>query len=149
MLALCFSIGELRLALPGRCVVEVLPRHVLRPVALAPAAVTGLLPFRGALVPVVDLCRLVLQRDARPVHSSRIVIVSVAEQTGGARLVGLLAEDVLDLVPAGETVPGLQLADAPWLGAHLAEPPGLPQLLDPSRLLPDELAALFVADAAA
>jgi len=148
MLALCFNVGEQRLALPTAAVVEVLPRHVLRPVALAPPAVIGLLAFRGALVPVVDLCRLVLQRDCRPLRSSRMIVVSLP-QAQGHRLVALLAEHVLDLVPAGDTVSGLQLADAPWLGDHLVDPPGLPQLLDPARLLPDELAALFVADAAA
>lgn len=142
MLTLCFNVGDLRLALPGTCIVEVLPRHALRPVALAPAAVAGLLLFRGALVPVVDLCRLVLQRDCRPLRSSRLIVVALAH-AGGRRLVGLLAENVLDLVPAAETVSGLQLADAPWLGDHLADQPGLPQLLDPARLLPDELAALY------
>ena len=148
MLALCFNVGEQRLALPTVVIVEVLPRYELRPVALAPASVIGLLPFRGALVPVVDLCRLVLQRDCRPLLSSRMIVVSVPHG-GSRRQVALLAENVLDLVPVGDTVSGLQLADAPWLGDHLVEPPGLPQLLDPSRLLPDELAALFVADAAA
>lgn len=148
MLALCFNVGEQRLALPTVAVVEVLPRYELRPVALAPASVIGLLPFRGALVPVVDLCRLVLQRDCRPLLSSRMIVVSLPHG-GSRRLVALLAENVLDLVPVGDTVSGLQLADAPWLGDHLVEPPGLPQLLDPSRLLPDELAALFVENAAA
>lgn len=142
MLALCFNVGELRLALIASAVVEVLPRHALRPVALAPRGVAGLLVFRGALVPVVDLCRLVLDRDCRPLLSSRLMMVAIPHG-GGQRLVGLLAENVLDLVPAGETMAGVQLADAPWLGDHLADQPGLPQLLDPARLLPDELAALF------
>ena len=148
MLALCFNVGEQRLALPTVVVVEVLPRYELRPVALAPASVIGLLPFRGALVPVVDLCRLVLQRDCRPLLSSRMIVVSLPHGRG-RRMVALLAENVLDLVPVGDTISGLQLADAPWLGDHLVDPPGLPQLLDPARLLPDELAALFVENAAA
>lgn len=142
MLTLCFNVGDLRLALPGTCIVEVLPRHVLRPVALAPPAVVGLLQFRGALVPVVDLCRLVLQRECRPLLSSRLIIVALPH-AAGQRMVGLLAENVLDLVSSTETISGLQLADAPWLGEHLADQPGLPQLLDVDRLLPDELAALF------
>jgi chemotaxis-related protein WspB len=148
MLALAFQAGDLRLALPAQCVVEVLPRSVLRPVALAPPGVVGLLAFRGTLTPVVDLCRLVLGRDTRPLRSSRLVVVSLPHG-GGERLVGLLAEQVLDLIPIGDTVPGLRLPDAPWLGEHLAEYAGTPQLMDPARLLPEALAALFALEAPA
>lgn len=142
MLALAFQVGDLRLALPVAAVVEVLPRRALRPVALAPAGVAGLLPFRGTLTPVVDLCRLMIGRDCRPLRSSRLIVVALPHGTR-QRLVGLLAEDVLDLVPTGDTVAGLRLPDAPWLGDHLAAQAGLPQLVDPTQLLPGELAALF------
>jgi chemotaxis-related protein WspB len=146
MLALTFQVGELPLAVPAAAVVEVLSRRELRPLALAPPGVVGLLPFRGQLVPVVDLCRLVLARECLPLLSSRLVVLAVAEATR-TRLFAVLAESVLDLVPIGTTVPGLRLPDTPWLDGHLAEQPGLPQLFAPAKLLPDDLAALF--DAAA
>lgn len=142
MLALAFHVGNLRLALPAAAVVEVLPRCELRPVALAPAGVVGLLSFRGTLTPVVDLCRLMLGRDCAPLRSSRLIVVMLPQATGH-RLVGLLAENVLDLVAANHTLPGLRLPDAPWLGDHLAEQQELPQLLDPAQMLPEALAALF------
>jgi chemotaxis-related protein WspB len=142
MLALTFHVGDMSLAVPAPAVVEVLSRRELRPVALAPGAVVGLLPFRGTLVPVVDLCRLVLDRDCRPLLSSRLVVLAV-EDVGRRRLFAVLAESVLDLVPVAATVPGLRLPQTPWLDAHLADQPGLPQLLDPAKLLPDDLAALF------
>ena len=147
MLALAFRAGDLRLALPTAAVVEVSPRRALRPLALAPVGVIGLLPFRGTLTPVVDLCRLVLGREAAPRRSSRIIVVTLPAGEG-QRLLGLLAEDVLDLLPVRSTVPGLRLPGTPWLGEHLADQPDLPQLLDPAALLPVELEALFVAQAA-
>lgn len=147
MLALAFNVGELRLALPVSVVAEILPRRVLRPVALAPAGVVGLLALRGTLTPVVDLCRLLLGRDCRPLRSSRLIVVLLPHR-GGFRRVALAAENVLDLVPMGETLPGLATTGAAWLGEHLADPPGLPQLMDPAQLLPDELAALYQQDAA-
>jgi chemotaxis-related protein WspB len=101
-----------------------------------------LLPFRGHLVPVVDLCRLVLGRECRPVLSSRLIVLAV-DDPGPSRLFAVLAESVLDLVPVAATVPGLRLPDAPWLAEHLSDQPGLPQLIAPAKLLPDELAALF------
>jgi hypothetical protein len=93
-------------------------------------------------VPVVDLCRLVLRRECRPLLSSRLVVLAVVDDTH-TRMYAVLAEGVLDLVPAGATVPGLRLPDAPWLADHLADQPGLPQLLQPDKLLPDALAQLF------
>jgi chemotaxis-related protein WspB len=146
MLALAFRVGELRLALPTAAVVEVLPRRSLRPLALAPESVIGLLPFRGTLTPVVDLCRLLLERECAPLRSSRIVVMTLPGKNG-PRLLGLLAEDVLDLLPITATIPGLRLPSAPWLREHLADQPDLPQLLDPAALLPEELEALFVAEA--
>jgi len=146
MLALAFRAGELRLALPTSAVLEVLPRRALRALALAPESVVGLLPFRGTLTPVIDLCRLLLGRECAPLRSSRIIVITLAGKLG-PRLLGLLAEDVLDLLPIAATIPGLRLPNAPWLSEHLADQPDLPQLLDPAALLPDELEALFVAEA--
>ena len=147
MLALAFRAGPMRLALPISAVVEVSPRRELRPLALAPAGVIGLLPFRGTLTPVVDLCRILLGRDCRPLRSSRIIVVRLSGKAAD-RLIGLLAEDVLDLLPVTATIPGLRLPSAPWLSDHLADQRDLPQLLDPAALLPDELESLFVAEAA-
>ncbi|MBW8366908.1 MAG: chemotaxis protein CheW [Arenimonas sp.] len=142
MLAIAFQVGDHALALPASRVVELLPRRSLRPIAMAPEGVIGLLAFRGALVPVVDLCRLALGRDSRPLRSTRLIVLSLPQEDG-QRLVGLLAESVLDLVTLGDTLPGLPVAGAPWLGEHLAGSPGMPQLVDPMRLLPVELAALY------
>lgn len=147
MQALAFRAGPHRFALAARQVREVLPRTELHPVALAPDGVIGLLPYRGALVPVVDLARIVLERDTAPLRSSRIIVVECRD--GAApRLVGLLAEDVLDLIDARATQPGLRLTDQGWLGDHLADADGLPQLVAAERLLPAALAALFRAQGA-
>jgi chemotaxis-related protein WspB len=152
MLALGFHVGELRLALPVHFVVEVLARRALRPLALAPAGVVGLLPFRGTLTPVVDLCQLMLGRPCRALRSSRLIIVALDADAGvepeaAPRLLGLLAENVLDLMPTGDTLAGLRLPEAPWLGDHLSDQHDMPQLIDPAQLLPAELAALFTRQA--
>ncbi|MEO6172328.1 MAG: chemotaxis protein CheW [Arenimonas sp.] len=142
MLAIAFQVGDHALALPASRVVELLPRRTLRPIAMAPEGVIGLLPFRGALVPVVDLCRLALGRDSRPLRSTRLIVLSLPHGDS-KRLICLLAESVLDLVTLGDTLPGLSVSGAPWLGEHLAHSAGMPQLVDPIQLLPVELAALY------
>lgn len=140
MIALAFRAGSLRYALAAAGVVQVLPRRRLRPLPLAPEGVTGLLAFRGHLLPVVDLCVLLLQRPCRPQRSSRII---VCECEHGGRQIGLLAEDVLDLVDIQDTVPGLALPEHPWLGDHLGTAPEAPQLIEPAQLLPEALSRLF------
>jgi len=142
MLALAFRAGTADLAIAARHIVEVLPRMPLRAPSLAPAAVIGLLPFRGTLTPVVDLCLLVAGRPAATQLGTRIIIVSIG--TGaGARLIGLQAEDVSELIDCSVTTRGLHMPEHAWLGDHLAEQPGLPQLVEPAELLPEALIALF------
>ena len=146
MQALLFNAGELSFALRARDVVQVVPRQRLQPVASAPAAIVGLLGFRGRLAPVVDLCRLTLGRDAAPRRSSRIIMTRV-RRGDRSRTIGLLAENVMDLCALEYTTPGLRLPEHPWLGEHLSNHPKAPQLLDASALLPDALEAMVLPDA--
>jgi len=148
MLALAFRLGNSRYALRTRDVVEVLPRRPLRELPAAPAGIVGLLPYRGTLTPVVDLCRVLLDRDCAPRRSTRIVIVELPDGDH-TRLVGLLAEQVLDFIDVTATLPGLRLPATPWLTEHLGDAPESPQLLEPSELLPEALQQLFEREAEA
>ena len=142
MLALAFRAGTADLAIAARNIVEVLPRMPLRAPSMAPAAVIGLLPFRGTLTPVVDLCLLVAGRPAAAQLGTRIIVVSIGYGEL-VRFVGLQAEDVSELIDCGVTTRGLHIPEHAWLGDHLAEHPGLPQLVEPAELLPEALIALF------
>ncbi len=143
MLALAFRAGDADLAVAARDIVEVLPRMPLRQPPLAPPGVVGLLPYRGMLTPVVDLCLIAAGRPAAALLGTRIIVVAVG--TGESRRwLGLLAEDVVDLIELGDTLEGLRLPEAPWLGRHLPGSPGLPQLVDAAELLPEALLRLFV-----
>lgn len=148
MLALAFRLGEARYALRTRDVVEVLPRRILRELPSAPPGVVGLLPYRGTLTPVVDLCQLLLGRDCAPRRSTRIIVVTLPAGDS-VRLAGLLAEQVLDFIDIGATLPGLRLPATPWLADHVADESGAPQLLEPAALLPEALERLFVREASA
>ena len=87
MLVLTFQVGAARLALDLRQVHEVVPRVQLERVAGSPAWLAGMFIYRGRVVPVIDLHRL-LGAGECPAHlSSRIVLVPLP---GGA-LMGLLA----------------------------------------------------------
>jgi chemotaxis-related protein WspB len=141
MLALIFHIGADRLALDVRRVKEVVPRVRLRPLACGPPWLTGVFVYRGQVVPVLDLHRLVGAGDCPPHLSSRIILVPQPGGDGG-RLLGLLAAqvaDLQDLEPGGQALTRLTGADGPDLGPVLADREGVLRLLDLDRLLPESV----------
>jgi len=117
MLCLAFHVGSDRFALGVAEIVEVIPRVELRSIPHAPPFVPGLFTYRGSIVPVVDLCQLI-RRTACPERlSSRIIVVKPSGTS--ARMLGLLAERVLETVNLDEKVSihgGIELPDAPYLG---------------------------------
>jgi chemotaxis-related protein WspB len=139
MLFLTFELGNDRYALDVRQVAEVLPLLGVKQVPRAPAAMTGLINYRGAPVPVVDLSRLTLGRLAAHRLSTRIVLVNYPDQTGRTHLLGLIAEratqtarhEPSDFVPSGITSAG-----ASYLGPVVTDARGLLQWIDVRTLLP-------------
>jgi chemotaxis-related protein WspB len=136
MLILRFQAANHAYAVDCRRVVEVVPHVVLRAVPHAPPYLAGLLTYRGRVVPVLDLGRL-LGGEACPDRLSTRIIV-----TEGGLLVGLLAERVSDLEqvaePASQDAP---VASAAYLGPVLELDGKLVQLLRVDRLpQPRELA---------
>jgi len=115
---------------------EVVPLVDARPVPHAPPYLAGLFDYRGRVVPVVDLGRLLGGAPCRPLLSTRVVVI---ESAGAGRgLVGLVAEQVSDVRPVGAdqvVFPATPLGDAPYLGAVVRVDGGLVQLIEPDRVL--------------
>jgi chemotaxis-related protein WspB len=117
VLVLAFNVGADRFALGCAEVVEVVPHIEPRSVPHAPSFVPGLFTYRGAIVPVVDLCQLIRKTPCPNRLSSRIIVVRPASLHG--RMIGLLAERVLETVEVSERTAirgGIELAEAPYLG---------------------------------
>jgi chemotaxis-related protein WspB len=114
MRVLKFQVGRESFAVDCRRIVEVTPLPRLRPLPHAPAYLAGLLHFRGRVVPVVDLKRLLGGEAAEPRLSTRVLLV---EPAPGRSLIGLLVERVSDLVEAtAERTISLTVPQAPYLG---------------------------------
>ena len=136
MLVLAFHVGKDRFALPCADVVEVVPRVLLREVPHAPAHVIGIFTYRGAVVPVVDLCRLLWKTPCPERLSSRIMLVKVGE----GKLLGLLAERVTEAItlePGGAAPPSIEIAEAPYLGEIYFEGGAMIQLVKVESLVPE------------
>jgi chemotaxis-related protein WspB len=131
-----FTVGESRLALECRSVVEVVPRVPMhRPVA-APSALAGFFDYRGTLVPVVDLHALLLDTPCPPERAARIAVVRL-EADWRFRLVGLLAEGFTRLI-AGDAPQqaALHVPGRPYVGGWVREETGTAiQLVVAERLL--------------
>ena len=144
MLLLVFQAGEERFGLDVSGIVEVVPAPVLRPVPSAPDYVAGLFDYHGAIVPVIDMSRLLAGESARMLLSTRVVLVNY----GGANILGLLTERATETVAfreEDERPSGIAVGDAPYLGGILKREDGSIQRVTVEELLPDSVReTLFV-----
>ena len=151
MLFLLFELGHNHYALDAGQVVEVLPLVRIKHLPQAPAGVAGLVDYRGAPVPVVDLSELMLGRPAASQLSTRLVLVRYPDANGHDRLLGLIAEratDTLRREPADFVPSGIASGDASYLGPVATDPRGLIQRVDITNLLPQTVRELLFTESA-
>lgn len=128
MLLLTFNVGDEPYGLDVSGVIEVVPRVGLRAVPHAPEYLAGLLSYRGQVVPVVDLGLLLGSSPSFDRLSTRIILVKSSgesqnrgeETEAEPRVLGLIAERVIDLVPVdpGQVEPApVHLPRAPYLAS--------------------------------
>jgi chemotaxis-related protein WspB len=137
-----FRVGPQAYAINTRALAEIIPSVSLRALPQAPAWAAGLLNLRGATVPVIDLCQMMLQRRAPAVLSTRIMIVHYPSFENPLHLLGLLAENVTEMQQLSDENPdttGITLTQAPYLGGIKKTGNGTVQLIDVAQLLPDDV----------
>jgi len=154
MQAVVFHVGPERFAIDTASITEVIPGIPARPVPGAPDALTGVIEYRGAVVPVLDLCRLFGRGDCPRKLSNRILICDLAhrgrrwgEQRDDADYLGVLAENVTRVTQLDPDAPGSHPGPATegfrGLGRILRDAEGLLQLVQVKELVPaDVLASL-------
>lgn len=152
MQLLSFTAAGEPYAIESRRVVEVLPLVPARPIPRTPDYVLGVFTYRGTLVPLIDLGRRLADAPPATRLSTRVIVVDSAPPAGRPGRLGLVAENVISIVPGERTetsLPPLKLDAAPFLGRMLRIGGRTVQLVDVDRLLPAELAAgLFPAASA-
>ena len=152
MLMVLFQLNNDRYAVDARYVIEIVPLVIFKSVPHAPEFVAGLFSYHGAMVPVLDLCRLMAQRECRPLLSSRIILLDYGRLAGdsvgaGKRILGLLAERVTEVCEkTGAVVASpVDVKAAPYLGDIFYHHDAINQCLKPAALLPEALReTLFV-----
>jgi len=149
IVVLTFQAGDERYAIHTRDVKEIVPHVKLRPIAQAPQYVAGVFCYRGAMVPVIDLTALLQGRPSREAMSTRIVLVHFKRGDDNAATLGLIAEQVLDIVtksPDDFLPGGVTVADAPYLGDMTTMEGDIVQVVTVDQLLPAAVAEILFAD---
>ncbi len=139
MLFLLFELGHDRYAVDVRQIAEVLPLVELKRIPQAPPEIAGVFNHRGAPVPAIDLCQLVLGRPSVRRLSTRLILVHYPDHAGETHLLGLIAERATQTVrhePSDFVASGVTGVGAPHLGPVVADAHGLLQWIDVQGLLP-------------
>ena len=140
MLMLLFYVGDNLYALDCSQVAEIIPRVMLRKVHHVPEYVAGLFNYRGAIVPVIDICHLIQSKPSRDYLSTRIIMVNYVGKDHTKRYLGLMAERVTETLnkPNSELVnTGTQLDEASYLGEMIMDDQRMIQLIRLENLLSD------------
>jgi chemotaxis-related protein WspB len=118
MLMLLFRAGDNLYAIASASVVEVIAIVTLRRLDQVPPYVAGVFNYRGSIVPVIDLCSLIVSTPCRSRYSTRIIMV----KDNSDRLLGLLAEQVTETLTLADTdlsAVEVPLNQVPYLGEIL------------------------------
>lgn len=144
MKVLVFHIGPDRYGLRLAAINRVLPVAQLKPVALAPPFVAGLLDLHGEPVPVIDLSRLAGVTPEQVWFDTRIVLADYALAGGAVARIGLLAEHVLGIEEiATDALRDPGVLGAPFMGQVASSAQGMLQLVEIGQLLSDQVRALL------
>ncbi len=139
MLVLLFHLGDIMYTMKCDRVREVAPIVKLKEVPHAPVYVAGLFNYRGVIVPVIDLRRLIQGQPCEMRMSTRVILVDYLKDDNTPYILGLMAERVTETARKDDSAfltPGLQMKEAPYLGSLMMEDNEMIQYVD-LDLLPE------------
>ena len=140
MLVLLFYLGDTMYTMKCERVREVAPMVKLKEVPHTPDYFAGLFNYRGIVVPVIDLRRLIQSQPCQMRLSTRIILVDYLRDDNTPYIIGLMAERVTEAVRKSEDAfisNGLSMHDAPYLGGFVMEDKEMIQYID-LDLLPEK-----------
>ncbi len=151
MIFLVFEMDGNPFALAANRIHRIIPFVSTRKLPRAPEAVAGLLEYRGASVPVLDLS-ILMGFGPSPVNlSTRTILTHYidSESSKPHGLLGLVAPEAIETIkisPSALTAKGIDIRNAPYLGAIASTEGQFIQTLDLDSILPEELKKSLFAD---
>ena len=98
MLLLLFTIGDDKYGIEATLVREVWPLLPLKPIHRTPDYIAGFVSNRGQVIPVIDISKLYLNKQASNRISTRIIIINIKGLNTEEHILGIIAEHVTDTV---------------------------------------------------
>jgi chemotaxis-related protein WspB len=115
-----FSIGDDRYAIAINEVAVIAPFVKLKSMPSLPEYAAGLMNYRGDLVPVIDLCQLLISRPCSRILSTRIIITTIKSVSGeGDVEIGFLVENATGTFSADDVEfieSGMKNPEMPFIG---------------------------------
>jgi chemotaxis-related protein WspB len=103
MLVLTFYVNEIQYAISCKQIVEVISLVELQKIAQMPKYIAGLLNYRGEIIPIIDLCELLIENQCSNKLSTRIIIVNYKSIQNNFYRLGMIAEKVTETLNIQET----------------------------------------------
>lgn len=142
MLILGLNVGKERYGVEATRVIEIVPLIELKKVPLADQSIKGIFNYRGTPTPVIDLCQLFEGRYCNNNLSTRIVIIEYKALSGISRPIGLVAENITDVMKCQVdeiSNSGIQAQKNDFLGLIYKHKEEMIQLIDTYNLLPESI----------
>jgi chemotaxis-related protein WspB len=116
---------------------EIAPMATLKKVPHTPDYFAGYFNYRGRIVPVIDLRRLIRDEPCEMRLSTRIILVDYEGKDGKVHVIGLMAERVTETVMKPDDAispPGIRSEKSPYLGGIVMEGDQMIQHIELERL---------------
>jgi purine-binding chemotaxis protein CheW len=94
---LAFILGNEEYGIDIRLVKEIIRLTVITPVPRSPSYVRGIISLRGRVLPILDLCQMLLIQGSKPTKLGRILVVRLEEM-----LIGIIVDAVTEVVELKE-----------------------------------------------
>lgn len=138
MLMLLFQVGEDRYALDSSFIIEVLPRVPLQTLHQVPEFVAGVLNYRGAIIPIFDLCQWIRGTSSISSLSTRLIMFQHPLLDASIPYVGLIAEGItetLNINPSDLINSGIQNNQGKYLAGFIQRNQEIIQCIDIEELI--------------
>ena len=145
MLMFLVYIGENRFAIESELIVEVVPRVILKKLSHVPPYVAGMLNYGGMPIPVVDLCYLLEEREARSSMHTRILLFKFKEIDREYQI-GFIAEKITQTITQKRSDfidSQVRIREVPYLDGILTDEEGVIQFIDAQELFQTVKGVLF------
>lgn len=137
MLVLLFYLGDVMYSIKCDSIREIAPMVELKELPHAPDYFAGLFNYRGMIVPVIDLRRLIQKEPCDIRLSTRIILLDSVKPDGTPAIFGMMAERVTEAVMKSSKAlitSGITMSNMPYLGGVLVDGNTMIQYIDVEAL---------------